>query len=394
MRIPEILDPDVAGKLSKNLSAALSAAASPTSPSPSSSLASSVFESSSPLFGTLASSQQHLAKSLARTLEIGMGVQLEDVSLQWFGYEDSAKGTDAAIVGGYDSLVKKLAEDVRTMGGEIQLDARVDGVKLGEEEGSPVNVTISNGNSQQTRHSSRLVLSTIPLALLQKSHAQLLSGISARKAHAIDHAHVGKLGKVVVSYDDAWWPTDVGAFTILPTESSGNGETPTDNIEQLLKTVPLVVSSFAIATAPADIQPAPATHPTLLIYLPVPAVQHLEGRSASDVGQAMHNYLASSIPTAKPCPSSPKHSVLTNWAYDPYSLGATSTPLTVQSVAKGITPASFIELGRPETLGAADGKPRVLFAGEHTSVNNRGSVTGAVESGLREGRRAVQLLDL
>lgn len=325
-----------------------------------------------------------------------MGVQLEDVSLQWFGYEDSAKGTDAAIVGGYDKLVNKLADDVKTMGGEIQLGAKVESVKLGEKQGAPVEISIAiaNANGEQT-YSSRLVLSTIPLSLLQKSHAQLFSNMSARKAHAIDFTHVGKLGKLVVSYDEAWWPTDIGAFTILPTEpTSSNGDVPTDDLEQLFKSVPLVVSSFAIKSAPVDVQPAPATHPTLLIYLPVPVVQHLEGRSATEIGQAMHTYLSTSLPSSKPCPSSPKHSVLTNWAYDPYSLGATSTPLTVESVSKGITPASFIELGRPETLGAADGKPRVLFAGEHTSVNNRGSVTGAVESGLREGRRAVQLLDL
>lgn len=316
-----------------------------------------------------------------------MGVQLENVSLPWFGYEDSAKGTDAAIVGGYDTLVKKLAEDVEKMGGEIRLGAKADKVDLAGE-----TVNIATTGTAETHYSSRLVLSTIPLSLLQKNHAQLFSHMSARKAHAIDFTHVGKLGKLVVSYDQAWWPTDVGAFTVLPTEpaTEGGQRTPND-LEHLLATVPLVVSSFAVKSAPED---QSVTHPTLLIYLPVPIVEHLEGRSATEVGQAMHNYLSASLPAQTPCPPGPTHSVLTNWAHDPYALGATSTPLTVASVSAGITPASFIELGRPETLGAADGKPRVLFAGEHTSVNNRGSVTGAVESGMREGRRAVQLLGL
>lgn len=396
----DVLDTDLAGKLSKNLSAALSAAASTTSVGPTSSLASSLLAASSPLFGALDSpSEQHLATSLARTLEIGMGVRLEDVSLACFGYEDSAKGTDAAIVGGYETLIKKLAEDVEKMGGEIRLGSKAENISADDTPDAKVSLDVVNGNDGQ-RLTSRLVLSTVPLSLLQKHRSQLFKSLSTRKSHAIDNVHVGKLGKLVISYETAWWPTDIGAFTILPTESPSNQESndatgsTKNQLQDLLRSVPLVVSSFAIKSAPEEVQPPPPTHPTLLIYIPVPIVADIEGRSAAEVGQAMHEYLEASLPGDGPKSRGPRQSVLTNWAYDPYSLGATTTPLTVKSVSAGISPTSFIELGRPESLGAEDGKPRVLFAGEHTSVNNRGSVTGAVESGLREGRRAVQLLDL
>lgn len=392
----------MAGKLSKNLSAALTAAASNTSADATSSLASSLLATSSPLFSTLdSSSDQHLAKSLARTLEIGMGVQLEDVSLSCFGYEDSAKGTDAAVAGnaGYGTLIKKLADEVERMGGEIRLASKVENISAGNTIDAPVSLDITNENGTQS-DSARLVLSTIPLALLQKNRAQLFNTLSPRKSHAIDNVHVGKLGKLVISYDKAWWPTDIGVFTILPIESPSDQKSMNtassgkDQLQDLLRSVPLVVSSFAIRSAPEEIQPPPPTHATLLVYIPVPIVAEIEGRSATEVGQAMHDYLVSSLPSDGAQPIGPRRAVLTDWAHDPYSLGATSTPLTVKSVSGGITPTSFIELGRPESLGAEDAKPRVLFAGEHTSINNRGSVTGAVESGLREGRRAVQLLDL
>jgi monoamine oxidase len=398
--VADILDSDLAGKLSRNLSAALTAAASNTSADTSSNLASSLLATSSPLFSTLdSSSKQHLAKSLARTLEIGMGVQLEDVSLSCFGYEDSAKGTDAAISGGYSALIKRLAEEVERMGGEIRLASKAENISAGNAVDSPVSLDITSENGTQS-YSSRLVLSTVPLSLLQKSRAQLFKSLSPRKSHAIDNVHVGKLGKLVISYGEAWWPTDIGVFTILPSEtpsdqkSVNTASSGKDQLRDLLRSVPLVVSSFAIKSAPEEVQPPPATHATLLVYIPVPIVAEIEGCSATEVGQAMHDYLVSSLPGDGAQSPGPRQSVLTDWAHDPYSLGATSTPLTVKSVSAGITPTSFIELGRPESLGAEDGKPRVLFAGEHTSINNRGSVTGAVESGLREGRRAVQLLNL
>ena len=377
------------------MSKALSTAASTASADIATSLASSLLAPSSPLFGALdSSSEQHLAKSLARTLEIGMGVQLEEVSLSCFGYEDSAKGTDAAIVGGYDTLIQKLAEEIKKMGGEIRLGSKAQ--DLAAEEGSDTSVSLNIvAQNDAQRASSRLVISTIPLSLLQKNRSELFKALSPRKLHAIDNVHVGKLGKLVISYENAWWPTDTGVFTVLPTEDdSVSTGSPENRLHDLFRSVPLVVSSFAIRSAPDDVQPPPSTHPTLLIYIPVPIVAEIEGQSASEVGQAMHGYLAESLPKEGVVPEGPRQSVLTNWAHDPYALGATSTPLTIKSVSAGISPTSFIELGRPESLGADDGKPRVLFAGEHTSVNNRGSVTGAVESGLREGRRAAQLLDL
>ncbi|KAJ9095044.1 hypothetical protein QFC19_007724 [Naganishia cerealis] len=362
------LDPSLTTRLSKNLSNALGSAASNTTATSEESLASSIFAPSSELFSQLASPEErNLAKSLARTLEIGMGVQLEDVSLRWFGYEDSAKGTDAAIVGGYDVLIEKLVNEVEGLGGEVRLGQHVEAVVPSSGDSHGVKISINDQNGGKADIASRLVVSSIPLSLLQKGHTSLFPSLSSRKQHAIESTHVGQLGKIVLSYDKAWWPTDIGVFTVLPKQERGKA-----------KRKPITW-----------VKP----HATLLVYLPVPVVEHLEGKSASEVGQAMHDYLSTSLPIHS-ASTAPKTSVLTNWAHDPYSLGATSTPLTVKSVSAGVDPTSFIELGRPETLGAADGKPRVLFAGEHTSVNNRGSVTGAVESGLREGRRAVHLLDL
>ncbi|KAJ9117047.1 hypothetical protein QFC22_004706 [Naganishia vaughanmartiniae] len=403
------LDSEIASRLSKNLAIALSAVASNTSAEPTSSLASELFSPSSQLFNTLSTTEQIHASTLARTLEIGMGVRLEDVSLRWFGYEDSAKGTDAGVVGGYDVVIQKLVEEVKRLGGEVRVGQKVENVKPADGGEGGVAISTKGANDDTKPLQSRLVICTIPLSILQQTHTSLFpspSSLSPRKTHAIINTHVGQLGKIVLSYSDAWWGTTVGAFTVLPQNDQQKplGERKTDekegDLDALVRSVPLVVASFAVQPTLTDtVASTTATarnpHPTLLIYLPVPVVSQLESRLESEVGKAVHSYLASRLPTSpSQIVSMPVKTVLTNWSHDPYSLGATSTPLTIGATRAGINPTSFIDLGRPETLGVEGGASTVLFAGEHTSVNSRGSVAGAVESGIREGRRAAGLLQL
>lgn len=75
--------------------------------------------------------------------------------------------------------------------------------------------------------------------------------------------------------------------------------------------------------------------------------------------------------------------VLRRWSADPFSLGATTTP---SLVGEGRSPLDFVELAKPVWGG------RLGFAGEHTEVDHRGSVTGAIVSGYREGERISRLL--
>ncbi|KAJ9101689.1 hypothetical protein QFC21_003027 [Naganishia friedmannii] len=403
------LDASLASRLTKNLSTALSAASSNTSAESTASLASEIFSPSSQLFNTLSTAEQTHARALARTLEIGMGVRLEDVSLRWFGYEDSAKGTDAGVMGGYDVVIQKLVQEVKRLGGEVRVGQQVDNVKPVHHGEGGVEISIKSADVDTKPLGSKLVICTIPLSVLQQSHTGLFpspSSLSLRKIHAIANTHVGQLGKIVLSYSDAWWGTDVGVFNVLPStdreqqRQEGKADQENAGLEALVRSVPLVVASFAVqpTSTGTGIEHTATTikpHPTLLIYLPVPVVNQLESRSASEVGEAVHEYLASCLPkSSDQTVTKPVKTVLTNWSHDPYSLGATSTPLTIGATSAGVNPTTFIDLGRPEALGVEGGGPKVLFAGEHTSVNSRGSVAGAVESGIREGRRAVGLLQL
>jgi monoamine oxidase len=372
------LNPEIVSKLQSNQSKALEKA---SKSSDTGSLGAFLFSENDAagLFTSLSDEEKRQVEGLTRTLEVGMGASLERFSLRWNGYEDSFKGTDAGPEGGYSRVIDALAESFTALGGEIRTDTPVLGLNPATS-GEGVDIYTSTGNAGSDGLSARLVICTIPLAVLQKSHKDLFHApLSLKKVEAIEKTHVGQLGKIVLSYDQAWWPTDVGAFTILPTASpSSQEEAPPKDARALLNSVSLVTASFAVESSLTP-------HPTLLTYLPAPVAVQLESMPLAHVTEAIHSLFLDNLPRAAGVETKqPIVSELTSWSKDPYALGATSTPVID---ADEVTPLNFVELGKPEWQG------RLLFAGEHTSLNNRGSVTGAVETGEKEGKRAVRLLN-
>lgn len=315
-------------------------------------------------------------EGLTRTLEVGMGASLEQFSLRWNGYEDSFKGTDAGPEGGYYKVIDALAQSFTSLGGEIRTGQHVDKLALlPNKDGVSVKTTSSQPGGDGL--SARLVINTIPLAVLKKTHKDLFEPeLSSKKVAAIEETHVGQLGKIVLSYDKAWWPTDVGAFTNLPVISARIKEPLADDPRALLESVSLVTASFAVESSSSP-------HPTLLTYLPAPIAVQLESMPVEQVSAALHAVFLENLPKSNGMkPTFPILSESTAWSRDPYAMGATSTPPT-----DNVTPLNYVELGKPEWQN------KLLFAGEHTSLNNRGSVTGAVETGEKEGKRVVRLLN-
>ncbi len=342
------------------------------------STASHLFHSDSPLFAGLSAAERPLAEGLARSAEVGLGVPLENVALKYTGYEDAFKGTDAGPVGGYVRVVESLIEEIESAGGSVQLGASATMVSAPEpadRHSSVVVETAEQGGAEKT-YEARLVISSLPLGVLKRAHQTMFRpALSAKKQEAIAGTHVGQLGKLVMTYDAAWWGDEIASMTVLPAAPGTSASADPKDAAALLDSATLVAASFAVKTSAKP-------HPTLLVYLPAPVAAALEALPADTVAAAAHALLAARLPQVSPA-QSPRQSIVTSWSSDPYAYGATSTP---PIAAAGRSPLDFVELGRPEAAS------RVLFAGEHTSLNNRGSVAGAVESGSREGQRAARLL--
>ncbi|GAA5844867.1 hypothetical protein JCM9279_000023 [Rhodotorula babjevae] len=326
--------------------------------------------------------------ALARTAEIGAGTRLEDQAAAYAGFEQGFKGTDAFPPGGYGEVTDNLVADVKAAGGQVRLGAEVTAIEdLGE--GKGVRVSTRGGDSYE----ARAVISTIPHAVLQQSPPTFSPPLSPTFLSAIERMRTGALEKVVLSYPSAWWPSPstTGSFLLLPlsSEPASSAQSLADVFE---RTVIPVASFERIAATP---------HPTLLAYVGADAAHAISRYPADQVASAIHDYLvqrlftsASSPPSSSSTaaaapPPAPTTTHVTTWLHDPFSLGATSapTPLTTSADGTRASPLDFHVVSRPTWGG------RLGWAGEHTDVDQHGSVAGAFISGRREGRRVCEALE-
>lgn len=302
-----------------------------------------------------------------------LGLKLEQASLKWAGWETTTNfaGSDAAPEGGYEALVDKVIDDAKSNGAEVKLNSRVQNIKDGER---GVSVSLVDGSSI----TARTVLSTIPLGVLKTLESDFFSpALPPALQETIKGTHVGVLEKLLLQYPSAWWPNadKVGSFTFLPT-----GPAPTENstLKEVFEGSTIICANFAAPSLPGPT-------PTLLSYLSETPARLALKHDPKDVAEAYHQFLVSRLESSSSIPK-PSAFNLTNWLTDGLSYGATTTPSIVSDGER--SPMDFKELGRPVWSG------RLGFAGEHTEMEHRGSVAGAVVSGLREADRIARLLAL
>lgn len=337
-------------------------------------LSSYLLNSASPLFeGITDRTQQRYATQLASMLEIPLGASLSEVGMRWYGFEDNFSGSDAAPEGGFQSLVAKVFEEAKTAGADLKLGEIVTNINL--EASLGVRVTTDKGT-----YIGKTVVCTIPLGVLQNKGAPSFAPpLPPRRQAVIARTKVGALNKLVISYPTAWWPKDFGSFVLLP-EEDFHPPTAQPSLGGLLKATTILVVS-------ASIDPSKAM---LMLLMGADAAIALErfciNSESSELRNVTHAYLVerlgSSSTEAIPAPT---HVFCTQWSSDPFAHGASTTPV---QIGYEVSPLDFAELGKPLWNG------KLGFAGEHTSVHHRGSVAGAVESGIREAERVERLLKL
>ncbi|KAF8573559.1 flavin-containing amine oxidoreductase [Ramaria rubella] len=359
----------VASKLRADLASARAAAyafaqSSESPPHLSTPLSDFLFSPASPLFS---SSDHSLSRSLARSLEIPFGTQLEKISLRYTGWENAFTGSDAAPEAGFQPLVEAVLSEAQNLGADIHIGEPVHALERRDD--GHVTVRTNNGS-----YDARFIICTVPLGVL-KDAPYFTPPLPRRRLEIIAGTHVGVLEKLVLAYPVAWWPgaSSIGSYTFLPTRTMPSKELA--DPKAILASHTLVMASFA---APG----LPNPHPTLVFHLSCTPAQLLLAFSVDDVASAAHAFLIERLnPSATP--PEPTASVLTNWTNDPFSKGAAATPSVI---GENRSPLDFIELGKPLWDG------RLGFAGEHTDADNRGSVAGAIMSGQREAVRVTRRL--
>lgn len=287
-----------------------------------------------------------LATSYINSLDAPLGMPVEDVAdVRRFGWESGLEGSDALVCGGYATLFDKIWEDaLRTNRVTILHEQKCVSVSTKD----PVKTIVSTTRGQLE---SKVVVCTAPLSTLPG--IEFHPPLPQDKQAAIQETRTGLLEKLVFTYSEKWWG-DRNSFTILPIRDTHH------SAKEVLESHVLNVQAFD-------------THPTLLIYLPPGAIRRLSMYSKQEVQQAGAEVLSERLGTEH---KHPLKAFVTTWKKDANSNGATTTyctPQQLQSLQNAVS-------------------DRLGFGGEHTEIDNHGSVNGAVLSGLREAERVSSYL--
>ena len=107
--------------------------------------------------------------------------------------------------------------------------------------------------------------------------------------------------------------------------------------------------------------------------------KQLEKFDRITVSESLNEYLSHRIGQSAPAKLS--HTFYSRWAKQPFTQGATTTPIVI-----GSSPNDLLTISKPTWNNS------LHFAGEHCEVNHRGSIVGAVISGQNASEAVLQYI--
>jgi monoamine oxidase len=246
-----------------------------------------------------------------------------DDGVDVYGYGDSV------IAAGFGALAERMAARV-----DIRLSSPVVRIDTSRPDREVV-VTHAESFDAET------VVVTVPLGVLKSGSIEFVPELPETKRAAIARVGVGILAKLVLRFDDVWWPEDQYVVG---------------------------VASWAIGRTPPMIIKASATHhePVLVVLAGGPLGRWVEAAESDTVHEWVVQLLRAVFGESA---TKPRRIDRTQWSTDPYSLGSYSA-MTV-----GASAADLVEIGEP--VG------RIPFAGEAPSPSSWSTTHGAVTSGRR-----------
>jgi monoamine oxidase len=248
----------------------------------------------------------------------------DELSLKWFGTEGGYEGPDVILPGGYVELVQHQADGLT-----IRLSTEVKRISHGD---SGVRIETTKGDVDADR-----VIVTVPLGVLKAGTIAFDPPLPKEKQQAIERLGFGLLDKVVLKFDQPFWPDNEVIGLV------GSGEP-----------VSMLINGETFADRP------------LLVGL--------RGGSDAREREALSDEEAvAQVVTALKAPE-PTGSLVTRWAADPFARGSYSF------IAVGSSPDDMKTLAEPVN-------DRLAFAGEATNPEYFGTVHGAYQSGVREADR-------
>lgn len=286
--------------------------------------------------GLDADAERHVRFVLEQyVLEVDYGGPSEQTSLAIFDEDEFFGYDDHLVAGGFVELIERLAEGL-----DIQTSTRVD--EVGHDASKAWVVT-----EQGERYEADRVVVTVPLGVLQAGVIAFEPALPAIKQAALGRMQMSNLEKVVLRFEQVFWPAEPDAAWLHI--GSERGE------------FPLIIDFTADAGAPT----------LVLVHGGARVREHLDAVDDDSLVAEALALLAVVLDSAVPTPVA---SHVTRWRSDPHARGSYSFPALGQSLD------DFDALAEP--VGE-----RVLFAGEATSRAYFGTLHGALLSARREATR-------
>jgi monoamine oxidase len=266
---------------------------------------------------------------LGAYLEFDTGGDISLLSSKEFDNDEVFSGADVLLPEGYDALINHLSKNIT-----IELNSIVESVDY---QGTTIKIKTNKGEK-----TAQYCLCTLPLGVLQSKQVTFNPALSNHFPKGLQNLKMGNVCKVVASFDTCFWdekkqyigyagdekglfPYFINTKTFLPNQN--------------------ILIGFALG-GQAEI------------------VDKMSSAAATDaLMQVLKKIYGNNIP-------SPKKIIKTDWSQNPYSLGAYSFPSLNSQYS------DFQDFER-----VIDKK--LLFAGEHTSADYRGTAHGAYLSGIR-----------
>jgi monoamine oxidase len=244
------------------------------------------------------------------------------------------EGVDVLPSGGYQSIVQELARGLN-----IERSVPVQEIRYNATTG--VELETSNG-----LYMADQVICTVPLGVLKNGCIEFCPPLSPPKQDAIQRLGWGRVNKVGLLFDDAFWPRDKKGFGVASS----------------IPTYSYFVNKFAFSGVPMLEAYTVGTHAELM-------EEQDDEQIIQDVLTVIGNMFSGSMDGEK-LRDKVVRSYISRWGKEAYTQGAYS-------------------YSSPDTMGEDytafhDAEQNVLFfGGEHTTREYRGTVHGAYLSGIR-----------
>lgn len=269
---------------------------------------------------------------LSAFLEFDTGGDIYKLSSKYFYADEAFKGEDIIATNGYDNISNYLAKDL-----DIRLNTKVTSINYANDK---IAVVTDNGE-----YSADIVLVTVPLGVLKKDIITFTPELPNNTLSAIEKLEMGTVNKFLLVWDKAFWDKNLQYVGYTPKEKGKFNYFL--NIKNFTNANALMTFAFGDYSLKTEQMTDQAIIEEIMVHL------------KSIYGKDIPN---------------PTKMLRTKWNENPYSYGSYSF------ITKGLKNNVFEVFETPINN-------KIFFAGEHTTIDYRGTVHGAYLSGIREAKK-------